>query len=236
MNVLDCPALPIRPSDVTTPRPTADQCLRRPPTNAPACAAGALFLMFLAGTGGAMANPTSSSMNEIAAPTSASCQVRGAVLRRQDDSESLDTGEKIAFVQEQFSLNLSMAAAVLRVSRPTLYAWLRGEAEPHAGNLARIDHLYSLAQSWRRLSTVPLGRFGRRTLSAGTSVFGLLANAKLDDAKLSAAFVGVAQMLAREQAAAWGGESITARARKQYGFPEPTAEERARTLSDNTGI
>jgi hypothetical protein len=144
--------------------------------------------------------------------------------------------EKLAFIQDQFSLNLSMLATVLRVSRPTLYAWLREEAEPHASNLLRIERLYSRARSWRRQSNAPLDRFGRRAFSSGNSIVGLLAEEPLDDARLNAAFSGVLEMVARDEKLGRGRETITARVRKQYGFRELTAADRARMLSDNTGI
>jgi DNA-binding transcriptional regulator YiaG len=70
--------------------------------------------------------------------------------------EALETTARLSFAREWLSLNISQLAAVLGVTRPTVYDWLSGERSPHADNALRIKQIYDLAREWEAASGVPL--------------------------------------------------------------------------------
>lgn len=65
--------------------------------------------------------------------------------------------EMISQIRARLGLNMSQLAEVLRVGRPTIYAWLREEQVPHASNRARVRDVWKLAQAWGEITPQPLG-------------------------------------------------------------------------------
>jgi hypothetical protein len=90
--------------------------------------------------------------------------------RREDP---VDLPAKLISIQQRFSLNVTQLSKVLRVERPTVYAWLAEESTPHPTNLERIHTLYRLAAAWNRLRSEPLGQSLREPLD-GASLLQLL--------------------------------------------------------------
>lgn len=76
-----------------------------------------------------------------------------------NSSSELVVEEALGYIQAGFGLTITSLAAILRVERPTVYAWLRGSSTPTASNLERISQIHSLAQKWIEYS-------GGRTLGA----------------------------------------------------------------------
>ncbi len=70
---------------------------------------------------------------------------------------SLDTSDAVATIRAALSLQVKELAAVLGVKRPTIYAWLRGEAKPQPQNRTRIAHLLKFAKDWNAISKMPVG-------------------------------------------------------------------------------
>jgi len=203
---------------------------------APLCATGVFFLLMLAGTGGAVTSSAAAGMAGTADATSTTCRVEHIGGGRREERQIVETAEKLAFVQDQFSLNLSGVAAILRVSRPTVYSWLREDWDPQTHNLSRIERLYGLAQIWRRLSLAPLGRYVRRPLYRNTSILSLLSNQSINESAVRAAFSIAQRALERTEGPRRSGRTITAELMERYGFPEPTPEEQDQAISGATGI
>jgi len=80
----------------------------------------------------------------------------------------------LALIRESFGLNVTSTAAVLRVERPTIYAWLGGTVTPHPANRARILTLAHLGQRWQSMSGRRLGLLELEDDSDGESLLGLL--------------------------------------------------------------
>ncbi len=60
--------------------------------------------------------------------------------------------EKLTRIRHWLSLNASELATVLRIERPTLYAWLEDSVELRKANRDRLDTIYNIAdEAWRRL-------------------------------------------------------------------------------------
>lgn len=83
-----------------------------------------------------------------------------------------------------FSLNVSQAAEVFRVSRPAIYAWREGGAV-NSTHRERIALIYEYAQLLRKIDPVPVGEaLTWVDATTGLSLFALLSANPLDDVAL----------------------------------------------------
>lgn len=110
--------------------------------------------------------------------------VYGIVTRPVLVSPVLTPSEMLNTVRDTFILNVSDAARVFRVTRPTIYQWatLDDISQIRARNvLTRMKELYSLAIEWRALGTLT-GRWANMPLrtSHGQSVIDLLTADQID--------------------------------------------------------
>jgi hypothetical protein len=131
------------------------------------------------------------------------------------------------------SLNKSQLAAVLRISRPTLYEWLDG-AEPNPVNAARITALLRLLAQARVTSLTPLiPKLVRQPLHEnGVSIFEGLA-AEVWDEK------GIEELL--HEARLLGEKSRSRRRSREerlraLGYEEPSDEQRKALLNNNLAM
>lgn len=90
---------------------------------------------------------------------------------------------RVAAIRHYLSLTITDLARVLRVERPTVYAWIAETSRPHDQNLVRIWRIYELACAWRSLSTKPLGKLIREPVG-GASLLDLLSSANLPTAQI----------------------------------------------------
>src|ERR1039457_3933293 len=111
---------------------------RRAGTPIPILATFAIFLA--AGTGGIGSPSSIPVITGAAMPTTSACRITHACNSAQVNVDEIaGTTEGLAIIQHYLSLNISDLASALRVSRPTVYAWLREESEPQANNISRIQ-------------------------------------------------------------------------------------------------
>lgn len=94
-------------------------------------------------------------------------------VRLEIDS-ALETTTRLSFTREWLSLNISQLAAVLNVTRPTVYDWLSGDRSPHADNALRIKQVYDLAREWEASSGVPLSNLATTPVVADHSLVSAL--------------------------------------------------------------
>jgi hypothetical protein len=87
----------------------------------------------------------------------------------------------IANLRSALSLNMSEVARVLRVERPTVYAWLRSDSVPQRSNSIRLARLNDVARRWQRGMTAPLGDAVRTAGTDGRSLVDLLATDPLPE-------------------------------------------------------
>lgn len=81
----------------------------------------------------------------------------------------------VAEVRERLSLSVTELAAILKVGRPTVYAWLRGDSDPHQRNLDRLELVKGIAAEWWALTGRPVYRHLRHSFDeSGRSLFGML--------------------------------------------------------------
>jgi transcriptional regulator with XRE-family HTH domain len=91
--------------------------------------------------------------------------------------------ERIAAIRHHLSLTITDLGKVLRVERPTVYAWIAEASKPHDQNLIRISRIYDLARTWRSLSTKPLGELLRQPVK-GVSMLEMLTNEDLAETRI----------------------------------------------------
>lgn len=90
-----------------------------------------------------------------------------------------DPAEALSAIQSTFGLSITALAGVLRVERPTVYAWLRATSSPTPTNRERLEKLADLADFWLSLSGgAPLEGLRTEVLS-GRSLLELLSEEHL---------------------------------------------------------
>lgn len=97
-----------------------------------------------------------------------------SVSASQEVNDALETTGRLSFAREWLSLNISQLAAVLDVTRPTVYDWLSGERSPHPENALRIKQVYDLAREWESASGIPLSTLATTPVVAGRSLVSAL--------------------------------------------------------------
>jgi hypothetical protein len=199
------------------------------------CGTGLFALTLLAGTGGAMAGSVEMSLAQLAERTSSECRVEYAVTRRRYKYTLLSTPEKLSLIRDQFSLNFSDLSKVLRISRPTLYSWIRDDASPHEQNLTRIEQLYVLAMEWHRISAAPVGKM-RRFIQSGSSLIERLSQPSIHTGAVRETLVSLQRLILRAAESKRGRKTITDELIEKFGFPEPRDGERQSNIEEATGF
>ena len=70
----------------------------------------------------------------------------------------------VAQIRGPLSLNVKELAEILKVRRPTVYAWMRGEQLPQDENRKRLLQLLRVAKIWSSISNKPIGKAIRTVL------------------------------------------------------------------------
>lgn len=92
-----------------------------------------------------------------------------------------NVADVVAEIRSTLSLQVKELAEVLGVERPTVYAWLRGNAKPQSTNRARLREVLKVVAVWNRLSDLPLGSAIRDDLGEdGRTLVDELSESKLD--------------------------------------------------------
>ncbi len=92
-------------------------------------------------------------------------------VAKQVDTRS--PAEHIANIRDVLAINMSDLASVLRVTRPTVYAWLEGQ-EPKAEAVIHIQQLSRTADEINRESIVRLDKLVHRPILNGRSLLDIL--------------------------------------------------------------
>ncbi len=145
----------------------------------------------------------------------------------------LPVAEQVQELLAALSLNKSQLARILRVTRPTIYEWLRGN-RPNAANTKRLSTLLRVLERASVSSLAPLNaRFVRQPTESGApSLIDMLGEEQVDETRLIQVIKQV-QIL--------GDAASRTRARREdrlrrLGFEEPDREQRKKQLANNVAL
>lgn len=89
-------------------------------------------------------------------------------------NEVPDAPRLLATLRESLGLSITDLARVFDVSRPTIYAWMKGETEPRSELWPRLREMEQLASRAQQYSLSRPARLVRRPVLDGTSLLGRL--------------------------------------------------------------
>ncbi len=144
----------------------------------------------------------------------------------------LSVRDRLVAIRHYFGLSISDLARILRVGRPTVYAWMRERSLPSSGHVDRIERLATLAEAWRLASRHPIGSQLRSRGKGGKSLLEYLSDEQLDEQAVRRIFTSLkARLEQQQQVRAVRGQSPAEYA-KSHGF----AEVPRRVLKRNLGL
>jgi DNA-binding XRE family transcriptional regulator len=108
----------------------------------------------------------------------------GSSLSRLPIDLPRSASSKLARIRANLSLKVAELARILRVERPTIYAWMRDASIAlRTENGERLDRLEEVALAWERLSKLPVGSLVRQRSDSRESVASLLEAGRNDEAE-----------------------------------------------------
>ena len=122
--------------------------------------------------------------NRQLAPSGARCIVVRKTEQERRRVNTMPVADAIALIRSTLGLNMSETARVLRVERPTVYAWLSGKAHPRVLNYRRLWRIASLIRRYAS-HPEPLPDLVRAPDEDGRSLVDLLAEPSLPEADLA---------------------------------------------------
>jgi hypothetical protein len=205
---------------------------------APFWAGGVLAAFLIAGTGGSISSASTLAVAQTmdSSGTGSMCRIEYVSKSRREDEEERIAGsaEGLPTIQHHLSLNLSDLASVLRVSRPTIYAWLREESSPQAHNVSRMRLLFRVAKMWSGLWPRPLRSHLRTAVVEGQSVFDLLSQERIDRELVRRALATCSRMMGEE--AARPRPRSVAEISAQYGLRSQPKHLQEESIAQETGL
>ena len=147
------------------------------------------------------------------------------------DAPSITTGfpemlpaahEQLSRIKQIMGLNILEIAAILQVSRPTVYDWLESkQTRIHKENQNRLNSIYAVCKTWEANDLGCLGSHLHKP--AGTenvSLFDLLKSDSLNMNEINRYLDNIAKLISRKRQEDQAHEALL----KKHGF-EPTSKE-----------
>jgi DNA-binding transcriptional regulator YiaG len=146
------------------------------------------------------------------------------------DRDVTSSCKQTAEIKSKMGLNILEMAAILQVSRPTVYNWLESDdVDIKKEHKERLSTIYKICKTWSRKH---LGRLGiylhQSTGNNNVSLFELLKSDKLDQAKIQYYLEHIANLMLKKRKSE---EEHDALLRKQ-GFEPVSKEEMEDRLND----
>jgi AcrR family transcriptional regulator len=184
-----------------------------------------LSAVLLVGTGGfANAHTVSWAPSGVLPHVRVLCTTDGQI----DSDRLLDTQEKLAGIRRYLSMSVTDLAKVLRVGRPTVYSWLRDDADLRAEHAQRLETIYRFARKWRMMSSRPVGALLNQPSTAGETLLSLLSARTVDDLAVQGAFSQIRNASSRTTR-----RPSVLEVAKQRGFKLATTRPQTRWSSDD---
>jgi len=188
-----------RTEAMTIPVPIEGTSLTRSAFNPSPFVIGVALAGLAIGTGGSLTRSSWVELGRRTQSTNVWCEVSSlSESAAVSHEELLTVQERLAAIQHYLSLNIKELAEILRVSRPTIYSWLRMEQEPQPANLTRITELYELTRLWLTISIKPIGSWIRTPVNAGQTVVQLFSDEYLNRDAISTAFKMIGTLIEKQ--------------------------------------
>lgn len=135
-------------------------------------------------------------------------------------NEAPDPPRVLAGLRESLGLSITDIARVFDVSRPTIYAWMKGETDPRPELWPRLREMEQVASRAQRYSLSRPARLVRRPVLEGTSLLDrLLTGREVEEGHLQA-LADLARTEESQRAKSKGGAARPARdVASEYGRP-----------------
>ena len=126
--------------------------------------------------------------------------------KRETDSKSEDSAsaklriERLASIQAALGVSSQAFAEILRISRQGLYKWLDASKDTtlQEANRLRLTSVERIAKRWRQQSVAPLNTVIHETLTNGRTLFEILTDKELDEARVGDTFSELLDKLNRK--------------------------------------
>lgn len=142
----------------------------------------------------------------------------------------LSAKEQLSQVKKVMGLNISEMAAILLVSRPTIYDWLESQ-EPNIRkkHIERLTSLTQVCNEWKKKNIGRLGSYLHKQFNnENSSLFNLLTKESLDTKKVNDCLDNIAVILGTKKQKAKMQEKIL----QEHGFEPISNEDRDDRLND----
>jgi hypothetical protein len=129
------------------------------------------LLISTAGTGGLMTVRSFADCNRLYYNSPSKPSYINLSTNQKIDTRS--PAEHVANIRDGFAISMSDLAVILGITRPTAYAWLKGD-EPKPEAVPRIQRLSSIADRVKRMNFDRMDKLIHRPILNGESLFDLL--------------------------------------------------------------
>ncbi len=150
------------------------------------------------------------------------------LLSQQTDKVS--SREKLQDLKQILELNVLELAAVLQVSRPTIYEWQNTEEiKLHSKNQERLNNLFAVSEAWKVKQAGSLGSYLHKTINQyKKSLFSLLTSEYLDLKKINQYLDDLATHLRAKQDKDRAHDALL----KEHGFEPISKDDRGDRIDD----
>jgi len=158
-----------------------------------------------------------------------------------DESDSADViaplshNEMISAIRSSLSLQIKELAEILRVQRPTVYSWIKGEVEPSASNRERLQQIYRIALKWNGLCNFPAERLVRAAGTDGRSVLELLKADEITEEGIVSRFKSLAVQRLKMKAEAERKRPTAASIAQRHGLAPGDVSDQQHLIDAETG-
>ncbi len=141
-----------------------------------------LVMSFMAGTGGSVTVQSAEAIGRWLYTPTIHVGFSSQATATIEEADTRTPAEHVVRIRDEFSLNMSELADVLGVSRPTAYAWIKGN-EPKQEAILEIQRLSAIAEKLNGLNIKRIDKLVRRPIFGSQSLLDKLKSRdKIDEA------------------------------------------------------
>lgn len=159
---------------------------------------------------------------DISIPKQIESQAQNEAVFATARSEMTSVKTQLDNLRKKMGLNISEIAAMLLVSRPTIYEWIDLENKLRKSNQTRLDNIYDLCLYWEKKNLGHLGIYLYRKIgNQQDSLFSMLSKKALNKEQICFVLDQVGEVIADAQKKRAAHDELL----KKHGFEEISKEE-----------